>query len=217
MLTYELRLGVTGHRDLRDELKVVHAIERLLDLINGILGQQRSAPLTWTGVSALARGADQLFAEVVLERMLGRLEVVTPFPVSEYGKDFDAGRDREEFDRLLLRASQVDQLAGDRKAGPETAYLRVGERVVDRCEILVAIWDGRPSAGGGTGDVVEYAVKRERTVLWIDSDGPDVPPRVIRTVEYGKDGRLTAGSWTEFPRTAQELSLGFHEHRKWPL
>ena len=197
LLTYELRLGVTGHRDLRDEAKVVRAIERLFERVNDTLEPRVGAPITWTAVTALARGADQLFAQVVLERWRGRLEVVTPFPVSEYVKDFDVGRERLEFDRLLSRASDVKQLAGDLESGRAAAYLRAGEHVVDTCEIVVAIWDARPSVGGGTGDVVAYAVRQERPVLWIDSDNPDAPPRIIRCLVYGEDGRLATGCWSE--------------------
>jgi hypothetical protein len=217
VLTYELRLGITGHRNLRDELEVGHAIHRLLDRINDTLNHQHVTPLSWTVVSALASGADRLFAERVLEDRRGRLEVVTPFPVSEYIKDFDPGTDRGQFDRLLARASQLDQLAGDRESARDAAYLRAGEHVVDTCEIVVAVWDGRPSSGGGTGDVVEYAVRRERIVIWIDADSPDAPPRVVRSVAYDAGGRLAAGSWTDFPGTAKELSRGYHRQARYCL
>ena len=217
MLTYELRLGITGHRNLRDELGVGCAIHRLLDRINDTLNQQHVTPLAWTVVSALASGADRLFAEKVLEDRRGRLEVVTPFPVEEYVKDFDPGADRGQFDRLMALASQLDPLPGDRESARDAAYLRAGEHVVDTCEIVVAVWDGRPSSGGGAGDVVEYAVRRERIVIWIDADSPDAPPKVVRSVAYDSGGRLAAGSWTDLPRTAKELSHGYHRQARYCL
>lgn len=57
---YELRLGVTGHRDLRDERAIARAIERLTHRIDHTLNHQAAAPLSWTVVSALPRGADRL-------------------------------------------------------------------------------------------------------------------------------------------------------------
>jgi hypothetical protein len=217
VLTYELRLGVTGHRDIRDETGVSRAIGRLLQRIDETLNHQSVAPLTWTVVSALARGADRLFTDRVLNDKQGRLEVVTPFHVTEYVNDFAAEADRAEFERMFGRASRVDQLNGDRRSGRAAAYLSAGERLVNTCEIVVAIWDGRASVGGGTGDVVEYAVRHERVVIWLDSENPAAPPRLIRAVTYGDDGRMETSGCREFPSTDTELSAGYHQQSRYCL
>ena len=40
----------------------------------------------------------------------------------------------------------------------EKAYERVGRYVVDRCDVLIALWDGERSRGhGGTAEIVDYA------------------------------------------------------------
>ena len=54
--------------------------------------------------------------------------------------------------------------------------------VADRCDLLIAVWDGQPAQGlGGTGDVVRYAreIGREVLVVWPD---PLCPP-VVRDVD----------------------------------
>ena len=208
-LPYELRLGVTGHRDIEDAEGVARAVGKLLDHIEATL-REPMTPLSWVVVSSLARGADRIVARKVLEREGARLEVVTPFDVDEYRKDFDkTPTDRPEFEELWKKAWKQRELHGE--AAPQDArndaYLRAGEHVVDVCEIVIAVWDGKPAHGrGGTGDVVPYALQRERVVLWINRDNPDAPPRLLQPAEGDKE-------WTfaELPRTAHELSRGFEQ------
>jgi hypothetical protein len=134
-------------------------------------------------------------AEAVLEQPGARLEAITPFPLAEYRKDFTSPRDRERLERLLRRAAIVDELdasgsdsefaSGDRDAERDRAYLRVGEEVVRRCDLLIAIWNGRRAAGlGGTGDIVAHALKHQRIVPWIDANQPERPVGVIRSIAY---------------------------------
>src|ERR1051325_8595474 len=101
----ELRVGVTGQRALDDEARVSRAVHALIDVLDRTWDRPDTAPLTWTGVSALAAGADCLVAEAVLEQPGARLEAITPFPLEEYRKDFTSPRDRERLERLLRRAA----------------------------------------------------------------------------------------------------------------
>ena len=117
-----------------------------------------------TGICSLAEGADQVFAEVLLERG-GRLEVVVP--CRGYLDAFDSERGRQLYRELAGRASALVQLPFS-KPCPE-AYLAAGLVVVERCERLLALWDGQKARGlGGTADVVDYAraVGRPTTAVW---------------------------------------------------
>jgi len=106
-----------------------------------------------TGISSLAIGADQVFAEVVLA-LHGSLEVVIPFET--YERTFENRVDRAKFHRLRAAASRIEVLTGARDA--EEAYLNAGKRVVDLSESMIAVWDGEPARGlGGTAQIVEYA------------------------------------------------------------
>ena len=59
----------------------------------------------------------------------------------------------------------------------DRAYLLAGIVVIERCEILVAVWDGLPARGvGGTGEVVRAALQRHRRVIVVDP----APPCTIR-------------------------------------
>src|SRR5205085_9286882 len=109
-------------------------------------------PAPLIGICALADGADQLFAEAVLE-VGGSLEVVIPADGYRESLPPDSVA---AFDRLLARASAVQRLGYPESTSD--AHEAAGRLLVGRSDVLVAVWDGLPARGpGGTGDVVAYA------------------------------------------------------------
>lgn len=146
-----MMVGVTGHQDLpASALKYARAE------LDGFLGRC-SQPLT--GIASLAVGADQLFAEAVV-RHGGQLHVVVPS--AGYEQTFGDG-DRARYEMLLDAASKVETLEYPEPS--EDAFLAAGKRVVDLCDLLVAVWDGQAAQGrGGTADVVEYARNSDKHV-----------------------------------------------------
>ena len=117
-------------------------------------------------MTSLAVGADTLFAEAVLEAG-GALEVVVPF--EGYEEKFAAGRDREEYRRLLDRAARVEVLG--RADSDEEAYYAAGRRVADLSDLLFLVWDGRPAAGlGGTGDIASYARRARKPFVHLNPE-----------------------------------------------
>ena len=95
----------------------------------------------------------------------GSFTAIIPF--AGYELKFAEGQDREEYQRLLTQAADVEVLQSP--ASNREAYLKAGKQVVNRSEILLAVWDGRPAAGlGGTADVVSYARQCGRQVIHID-------------------------------------------------
>jgi hypothetical protein len=172
--TRVIKVGVTGHRKLGENPVVpcfVHAqcvllLDRLRDL-----ARLRHAHLV--AYSALAIGADQLFAQAALG--LG-LPLVGAIPFEDYPADFD-GEDRHRFENLLACCREVHRLPNKRRS--DRAYLDVGKWIVNQVDYLVAVWNGLPAEGvGGTGDVVAFAEKRKRGVLRIDPAAAGVPARV---------------------------------------
>ncbi|MEV6072511.1 hypothetical protein AB0L82_38715 [Nocardia sp. NPDC052001] len=140
------RIGVTGHMNItRDS---VPAIYREIVRILSATGD----PAGLVGVSCIARGADSVFAQAVLD-VGGRLEVVLP---SRSYRERKVKPDHAEvFDGLIARAAIVRVMDFD-DAGRE-AYEAANEAVVGTCDQLIAVWDGQPSEQGGTGTVVELA------------------------------------------------------------
>ena len=146
--------------------------------------------------TALATGADQLAA--ICGRSSGYfVRAVLPFEAREYRKDFALGDEREGFEQALQAADEIIALPGDR-ADLEAAYVLVGESLVERADMLIAIWDGEEGRGpGGTAHVVEMALRSSVPVIHIDIDeGSDVVR--IRALT---DGNVTAGSGTSLHDT----------------
>lgn len=149
------RTGFTGHQNLSKEIEkyVVHKLWQLLADRSDLVG-----------ISSLAAGADQVFAEVVLS-LNGSLEIIVP--AEHYEDTFENAADLQLYTSLLSQAAKVTTLPFVEPS--ENAYMAAGQEIVRRSDSLIAVWDGQPARGrGGTADIVEYAkaCKVPVTVVW---------------------------------------------------
>jgi hypothetical protein len=156
-----LVIGVTGHRDIRDEDR-----EQLENKVHDVFAKlhckYRYTPLFL--LSPLAEGADQLVARVAL-RIGARLIVPLPMPKQLYEADFADPNSLAEFNRLLGKAEywfEISLLA-DKAAvahpGPERdqQYEAAGKYIASESHILIALWDGVESDKvGGTAAIVRF-------------------------------------------------------------
>jgi hypothetical protein len=115
-------------------------------------------------LTPLAEGGDQLAARVALRLGLP-IVAVLPMEQSEYEKDFADAGSLAEFRSLLGQAEQVIWLppAPGNGEPPFTAaardiqYAQLGVFVSNHCQVLLALWDGKPGSKlGGTGQVVNF-------------------------------------------------------------
>lgn len=148
-----MTVGITGHQK-REGIDWVWVRQTITAQLNVHRPQQ--------AMSSLAEGTDQIFADVVLDKGIPLLAVV---PLDNYARFFTPSG-LAIYQRLLRASSQVAlKWPGD----PEHAFLNAGRYIVDRCDLLFAVWDGRVADGlGGTADVVLYATQRSRRVLHIN-------------------------------------------------
>jgi hypothetical protein len=151
-----MRIAITGHRGLPA------ATEQLVD--QAIREQLAAyADQDIIGVSNLADGADQLFAQAVLDAG-GQLEVIIPADRYRDGLPESA---HASYDRLLSKASSAHRL--DRVESTAEAHMEASNLMLDTADRLFAVWDGQPArAYGGTADVVAEARKRgiPVTIIW---------------------------------------------------
>jgi hypothetical protein len=150
-----LRIGVTGHINLAagTDALVRRALAEYLTTVRatGIVG-----------VTCLAAGADQLFAQSVRDAG-GAYDVILP------GPDYRArvpDDERPQFDDLLSGARAVAYAA---ESSGAAAYVAASHLLLDRVDVLVAVWDGRPCADpASTAAVVSAARRRglDPTVIW---------------------------------------------------
>lgn len=165
-----LTLGVSGHRDLLSE--EIPAIEsRLRELFDQLSRRYPDTPLRL--LTPLAEGGDRIAAKVARECGI-ELLVALPLPVAEYESDFSDETSRREFRELLAEAATIDVLNGqtDIDQSRERAYAQVGIYSSDHCQILIAIWDGKPARlGGGTADVIDYHQFGEMNAFGLEWSG----------------------------------------------
>ena len=191
-------VGVTGHRtDALGE----NSSDWLPGLLASILADVRSAvhsvaqaerqwfadgPPTLRFLSPLAPGADQIAAEAALDSGYS-LWAVLPFPDAEYAADF-AADELVPLQALRKRAQGVLELPGSRERALD-AYVMAGRATVVHADLMIAVWDGRPPRGrGGTGEIVEFALRRGEPVLHV----PTEEGEPVRLLWSGFDPFVTA-------------------------
>jgi hypothetical protein len=168
-----MRIGITGHQALRGTLGWEWVEGEIRRVLTGC-----STPLI--GLTSLAAGADQRFANVVLQ-LGGAIQVIVPFP--DYETRFAGEEERSSY-RRLLAAAQVVKVLPRLSENDEELYFTAGKRVADASELLIAVWDGRPAAGlGGTADVVAYAERQGIRVVQINPVDGLVTERTRRAPE----------------------------------
>lgn len=154
------RISITGHMNLTaDSVPLVH--QAISDALAPYAGNEL------TGVSCIARGADSIFAQVVLD-LGGRLEVV--LPAAGYRDNKVKPDHAQQFDELIRRATTVRTMPF--AEANRTAYEAANEVLVTTCDALFAVWDGQTGVDkGSTGSVVAYARARGVPVQVIWPDG----------------------------------------------
>jgi hypothetical protein len=202
-----LGLGVTGHRrDLLPE-GAQEAVRRQVDALLSTVAAAADAILASHAVcfaggppvlrlaSPLADGADQIVAEAALAAGF-ELQAVLPFAREDYLPDFDLPESAAQFDALLARAACILELPGDPARRLE-AYIMAGRATVAHSDVLIAVWDGLPARGrGGTGEVVEHALRRGTPVIHL----PVEPDRPVQIVWSGFDPLVSPSRPDEMPR-----------------
>ena len=208
-LPFSLRIGVTGHRRIADPDALLPAVQAALQgVIERFLGPGAEPALLV--LSALAEGADRLVAAEVLATPGATLEAVLPLPPGEYVNDFTGEASEAEFAGLLGQAASVwlARPGGSR----DESYERAGRHVVDRADVLIALWDGEsPRGRGGTATVVAYAREQGVPVAWVPTSGPAEPvywydqERAARVEEAAQEFReFNAAAIPEFAARARE-------------
>lgn len=151
-----MKAAITGHQNLGD----AETAAWVRDALQRVVVERE----VQHGFTALAIGADQLFAEILRERGITYTAIL---PCQEIAKTFQTQTHLENFRRLLKSASAVITL--DFIEPTEAAFFEAGKRVVDLADLVIAVWNGLPAKGlGGTADVVQYSLDRKKRVVYIN-------------------------------------------------
>ncbi|MFK0207206.1 hypothetical protein [Agrobacterium sp. NPDC090283] len=146
----------------------------------GVSGHQKRAGIDWgwvrtsirhilieknasTAFSSLAVGSDQVFAT---EAIALDVPLVAVLPFSDYERCFSAS-DLQDYRELLAKASHRTHI--NKQGDDETLFFEAGKKICELSELMVFIWDGKPSVGkGGTADIVDVADNLDKDIIWLN-------------------------------------------------
>ena len=173
-----LTIGVTGHRDLLAE-----EVPALKKKVRDFFVQMKNdfPDLNLQLITPLAEGSDRLVADVALE--LG-CDLIVPMPMSraDYEMDFSspaavgAFRDSLKKARVIyLRSLKRDSGIGLNHEDRARQYAQMGIFISNHSQVLLALWDGKPSLEvGGTASVVNYHLTAVMPGFSISEDSPNL-------------------------------------------
>ena len=154
-----LVIGVSGHRDPHPG-----AVPQLSRQVDAFLADlKRRLPDTELRImTGMAQGADLLVARAACKAGW-KVDAVLPLPLERYVEDFDADSvaalrallaDPAVTCTVLSAPAGADQSA-KHGAGRDVFYANLTQALTDKCNLLVALWDGKVSKlAGGTADTV---------------------------------------------------------------
>lgn len=168
-------IGVTGHRLHRLAGSNLMLLERRI----ASLFQAIDASAKANGKSKLALltnfadGADRIAGWAALNLGWG-LDALLPFPREDFARDFENAAELTAFFAQLERARSQIYLQPARAPGEDgtEGYERAGRAILDRCDMLFAVWDKAPARGrGGAAQIIAEAIDRKIPVVVIDPRG----------------------------------------------
>lgn len=150
-------IGVSGHQNLGNKDSIKWLKKEISSDIKKILVNQ--------AYSCLAKGADQLFADIVLENAIPLIGVI---PCKDYEKTFDKAHINQYF-TFLKKSTSIIELQFSSPS--EEAFYYAGKKIVEKIDILFTIWNNKPAKGlGGTADIVDYAKKLNIKIIHYNPD-----------------------------------------------
>jgi len=147
-------LGVTGHRPngLPGGYDETHPFYTWLrNEIRNKISQLKPSEI----ITGMALGVDQIVAEIAIELNIPFVAAV-PFEGQESKWPQSS---KEKYDQLLRKAEEVVIVSEDGYAAWKMQ--KRNEWIVDNSDAILGIWSGLK---GGTGNCLEYAEKKNKTI-----------------------------------------------------
>lgn len=153
-----MRLACTGHRP--QKCGGFNIPNPIYDYVTGKMRETIKKLDPDEAISGMALGSDQWFAQICVE-----LKIPFTAAVPFAGQEMMWPRvSQNAYYTLLNQASKIETIC-EGKYAPYKMQIR-NQWMVDRCDALLAVWDGSPD--GGTANCVTYATKLGKTVYRID-------------------------------------------------
>lgn len=150
-------IGVVGHRYLASDEVIAFVSTQCSIFLEQALSEQSDL----VALSAIAEGADTIFAEAALSLGIP-LEIVRPF--DEYPADFETAVARQRYEKLRAAARTEERLPFAERS--DIAYRAAMDWIIRESDELVIVWNGR--AAGTLGATVEQLSELDRPWLYVD-------------------------------------------------
>ncbi|WP_157976305.1 hypothetical protein [Lewinella sp. IMCC34191] len=149
-----MKIGITGHQNLIDNSTSTWVYKSIANFIEEIGDEVM-------GLSSIAIGADQIFCQVLIDMSLPYHVII---PCQNYRELFE---DKANYDKYINSSDK--RIVLDYAEDSQQAFFDAGKVIVNSCDLVVAVWNGKSAKGlGGTGDVVNYARSINRPVYHIN-------------------------------------------------
>lgn len=142
-------IGVTGHRPQR--LKKFADVNEITDWLD--LEFQKFDEFRF--ITGMAQGVDQIAA---LEAFAFGGRIWCYFPYKHKLSELE--------DYIVTKA---DKVVYEQESYSPDCYIKRDRRIVDDCDLLLAVWDGKKH--GGTYQTIEYAKKKGKPIIFFEKKG----------------------------------------------
>jgi hypothetical protein len=228
-LLMPLYVGVIGIRGVKASPRLSKKIDQAIDLLFSAVPPFAEPYIQLIAVSTLQEGSDQLVAKEMLARINTGLEVILPFAQTDYEQDFAAAEARDTLRLLLQHARRVGTIRAESASqsathdlpgtpsanfledgddpllrlsySPDASYAAVGSTIVDRSDVLLAIWDGKADPPddqvplGGTFAAIQRARVQGRPLIWVRPEGGESPTLLTENLELTTAQEQTDEEW----------------------
>jgi predicted Rossmann fold nucleotide-binding protein DprA/Smf involved in DNA uptake len=126
-------------------------------------------------ISGMAIGIDMICAELVLELKDSYQDSTLEAAIPNREQDLLwSQKYRDRYARILERCDSIHSVSEEYT---DDCMEQRNEYMADKCDLLLAVWNGKP---GGTGNTVRYAEKKKKPI--IRACGKTEKPAVKRTL-----------------------------------
>ena len=164
--------AITGHNPQRFKFKYNEEAPLCRSIKTAITEQIKILYSKGVGIFYVgcAVGVDTWAAEIVLElkqqAAYSDIELFCAIPFPEHTEKFTAGQKKRN-EEILNQCTGKEILS--RHYSP-VAYKRLNYFLIDKSEYLIAIYDQDKNERHGLGQMVNYAIKNNRHIIFIDPD-----------------------------------------------
>ena len=164
-------IGIVGHRFLANTGAQSFIEQQCTEILQHLQLKHKQI----VALSAIAEGADSIFAEAALSLNIP-LKIVRPF--YNYENDFVSIVAKDCYMRLKSSATQEIILPYQNRS--ESAYMAGMQWVVNQSTLLLAAWNGICEGGkGGTADAVKHAIYANCD--WVHIDVSNLSAKLFST------------------------------------